>query len=201
MLLSHARPIIASRCCMNMLQPRGLLTFHARHISLEATRHLLVNCIWCVVEVEGLTVVGSLLVQIAQHLVHQVLLHQAVCLNIVTVVPVVRIMTHIWHLSCSCNYPQQSIPCCLYACQLHEQTLISLYRPLGINNVLLGKPQTLQQPGKKVCSPHEVVQVYVEVWEPALLEAHEPGLIAQCTAIVPLAKVCCLVATSSHNVC
>ena len=52
----------------------------------------------------------------------------------------------------------------------------------------------------KFISPHKVVQIDVQVREPALLEAHKPRLIAQCAAIVPLAKVSCLVTSISHNV-
>lgn len=36
--------------------------------------------------------------------------------------------------------------------------------------------------------------------QPALLEAHLPRLIAQGAAIVPLAKVRCLVAAISHHI-
>lgn len=45
------------------------------------------NCIWCVVHVEWLGIVCCLLVQVAQHFVHEVLLHETICLHVLAIMP------------------------------------------------------------------------------------------------------------------
>lgn len=80
------------------------------------------------------------------------------------------------------------------ACQVQLLFQPSLHtRPSTLNNT------AAPTPGSAVAAahiPHEVVQVHMAGWQPAVFKAQHPGLIAQGAAIVPLAKVAGVIASS-----